>query len=54
MKVFGSIRSLDHLRIWEGVTAQTVDGERTTLAVVDLEPGSTVAEHHHPTSSSAC
>jgi quercetin dioxygenase-like cupin family protein len=47
MSAFGSTGSLEHLRIWGGVTAQAVEGERTTLAVVDLEPGSTVPEHHH-------
>ena len=48
MTAFGSIDEHEHLRIWDGVTAQAVEGERTTLAVVDLEPGSVVAEHHHP------
>ena len=31
----------------EGVNARAVTGERITLAVVDLEPGSTVPEHKH-------
>jgi quercetin dioxygenase-like cupin family protein len=31
----------------EGVTARAVTGERMTLAVVDLEPKSTVPEHKH-------
>ena len=31
----------------EGVHARAVFGERMTLAVVDLEPSSTVPEHHH-------
>ena len=30
-----------------GVTARVVNGERMTLAVVDLEPGAAVPEHHH-------
>jgi len=47
MSVFGGIDRLEHLRIWDGVTAQAVEGERTTLAVVDLEPGATVPEHRH-------
>ncbi|HEU0195161.1 MAG TPA: cupin domain-containing protein [Gaiellales bacterium] len=47
MNTFDSIDGLAHLRIWDGVTVQTVEGERTTLAVVDLEPGSTVPEHRH-------
>jgi len=32
---------------WTGVVARTVDGERLTLAVVELEPGSVVPEHSH-------
>jgi unsaturated pyranuronate lyase len=44
---FSGIDRLDHLRIWDGVTAQAVEGERTTLAIVELEPSSTVPEHRH-------
>jgi quercetin dioxygenase-like cupin family protein len=47
MSAFGGIDRLEHLRIWDGVTAQAVEGERTTLAVIDLEPGSAVPEHSH-------
>jgi quercetin dioxygenase-like cupin family protein len=47
MSAFDGIDGLDHLRIWDGVTVQAVEGERTTLAVVDLEPGSSVPEHSH-------
>jgi quercetin dioxygenase-like cupin family protein len=47
MSAFDGISRLEHLRVWDGVTAQAVEGERTTLAVVDLEPGSTVPEHQH-------
>ena len=47
MTAFDSIEGLDHLRIWDGITAQAIEGERTTLAVIELEPGSTVPEHHH-------
>ncbi|HEY8859759.1 MAG TPA: cupin domain-containing protein [Gaiellales bacterium] len=47
MSAFGGIDRLEHLRIWDGVTAQAVEGERTTLAVIDLEPESSVPEHSH-------
>jgi quercetin dioxygenase-like cupin family protein len=33
--------------IWDGVTARTVQGERITLAYVELEPGAVVPEHRH-------
>jgi quercetin dioxygenase-like cupin family protein len=47
MSAFGGIDTLDHLRIWDGVTAQAVEGERMTLAVIELEPGGAVPEHSH-------
>ena len=47
MAAFGSLDSHEHLRIWDGITAQAIEGERTTLAVIDLEPNTTVPEHHH-------
>jgi quercetin dioxygenase-like cupin family protein len=34
--------------IWDGVAARVVQGEQITLAVVELEPGALVPEHHHP------
>jgi unsaturated pyranuronate lyase len=34
-------------RIWDGVAARSIDGERLTLAVVELDPGSVVPEHRH-------
>ena len=47
MSAFGGIDRVDQLRIWDGVTAQAVEGERTTLAVIELEPQSAVPEHSH-------
>ena len=47
MSAFSGIGRLDHLRIWDGVTAQAVEGDRATLAVVELEPDSAVPEHRH-------
>jgi quercetin dioxygenase-like cupin family protein len=34
--------------IWDRVAARFVQGEHITMAVVELEPGSVVPEHHHP------
>jgi quercetin dioxygenase-like cupin family protein len=45
-----TFRPLGELRpftLRDGVTARVVSGERMTLAVVDLKPGSSVPEHHH-------
>jgi quercetin dioxygenase-like cupin family protein len=47
MSTFGSLRSIPPRRIWEGALARPVDGERVTVAVVELAPGVTVPEHHH-------
>ena len=45
-----SFRPLAEIRphtLRDGVTARALSGERMTLAVVDLGPGSTVPEHQH-------
>lgn len=47
MGAFEGTDRLEHIRIWDGVTVQAVEGERTTLAVVDLDPGANVPEHRH-------
>jgi len=47
MSAFGGIDRIEHIRIWDGVTVQAVEGDRTTLAVVDLEPSANVPEHRH-------
>ena len=44
---YAKLAELEPLAIWPGVVARTVSGDRLTLAVVDLEPNSDVAEHHH-------
>jgi quercetin dioxygenase-like cupin family protein len=40
----------DHppINIWEGVVARRVQGERITLAIVELAPNAIVPEHRHP------
>jgi quercetin dioxygenase-like cupin family protein len=45
-----TFHSLSRLRphlIREGITARVVEGERMTMAVVDLDPGAVLTEHHH-------
>jgi quercetin dioxygenase-like cupin family protein len=44
---FAGVGDLAPQRIWEGVTARAVHGERLTLALVELEPDSVVPEHSH-------
>lgn len=33
--------------IWDGVVVRSVDGERLTLGIVELDPDSVVPEHRH-------
>ena len=47
MSAFGNLSSLDLRRIWDGVHGRVVHGERTTLGVLELDPGSIVPEHQH-------
>jgi quercetin dioxygenase-like cupin family protein len=44
---FADLEGLDAQRIWEGVTGRVVEGERVTLAVIELDPDSVVPEHSH-------
>ena len=47
MSAFDELAGLRPLGIWDGVLARAIDGEEVTLAVVELDPGSVVAEHSH-------
>jgi quercetin dioxygenase-like cupin family protein len=46
-KAFRPLAQLRPYKIWNEVHARVVNGERMTLAVVDLAPNSVVREHHH-------
>jgi unsaturated pyranuronate lyase len=47
MSAFGELTAYAPTRIWDGVVARVVEGERVSFAVVELEPNSLVPEHHH-------
>jgi quercetin dioxygenase-like cupin family protein len=47
MSTFDDLGAIPPRAIWDGVIARTVDGEKLTLAVVELDPGAVVAEHSH-------
>jgi quercetin dioxygenase-like cupin family protein len=47
MSAFEDIEAVGPLRIWDDVVAREIHGQQTTLAVVELEPGALVPEHHH-------
>lgn len=47
MSAFDDVSSLHLRRIWDGVHGRVVHGERITLGVIELDPGSVVPEHSH-------
>ena len=47
MTVFADVDGIPPQRIWDGILARTVHGERLSLAVVELEPDTVVPEHSH-------
>ena len=47
MGAFDDLARIAPLPIWNGIVARLVDGERLTLAVVELDPGAVAAEHAH-------
>jgi quercetin dioxygenase-like cupin family protein len=47
VSAFGDVGSSEPLQIWDGVAAWTVEGDRVTLALIELEPNSVVPEHSH-------
>jgi quercetin dioxygenase-like cupin family protein len=47
MSAFAGQDDLTPLRIWDGVVARPVEGERTTFAIVELDANCSVPEHRH-------
>lgn len=47
MNAFDDVGALPLKRIWAGIHARVVGGERLSLGVVELDPGAVVAEHSH-------
>jgi quercetin dioxygenase-like cupin family protein len=47
VSAFGNVSTLDLQRIWNGVHGRVVSGDRLTLGVIELDPGSVVPEHSH-------
>lgn len=47
MSAYGDLDSASPLPIWEGLIARPVEGEQSTLAVIELEPNVSVPEHSH-------
>jgi quercetin dioxygenase-like cupin family protein len=47
MSTFQPLSELRPYELREGLTARAVKGDRMTLAVVDIQPGAALPEHHH-------
>ncbi len=47
MSTFQALSGLRPHLIREGITARAVEGERMTMAVVDLDSGAVLTEHRH-------
>jgi unsaturated pyranuronate lyase len=47
MTAFHDISNNPRLPIWDGVHAQAIEGERITLALVELQPNILLPEHQH-------
>jgi quercetin dioxygenase-like cupin family protein len=45
-----NLRTIDEVpfqKLWQGISGRIVEGERLTVAVVELEPNGTVPSHRH-------
>ena len=47
MSAFDSVSSLELQRIWDGVHARVLHGERITVGVIELDANGVVPEHSH-------
>ena len=47
MSVFSSFNAQRPIPIWEGIQARAINGQRLTVALVDLAPNTVVQEHRH-------
>jgi quercetin dioxygenase-like cupin family protein len=47
MSALDELAALESFRIWDGVLARSVEGERVSFAVVELDPSIVIPEHRH-------
>ncbi len=47
MSAFDDVRELPPKQIWDGIVARVLNGERLSVAVVELDPGAVLPEHSH-------
>ena len=48
MSAYANLAELQPLPIWTGVLGRAVQGDRITMAVVELAPNTIVPDHDHP------
>jgi len=47
MSVFAGHGEITPLQVWDGVVGHAIEGDRATLAVVELAPNCAIPEHRH-------
>ncbi len=47
MGALDELSGIRPLKVWEGVIARAIEGDRLSLAVIELDPDSVVPEHSH-------
>jgi quercetin dioxygenase-like cupin family protein len=47
MSIYGDLDSSRPIQVWDGLIARPVEGEQSTLAVVEMDPNIAVPEHSH-------
>ena len=47
MNTYQAVAKLKPARIWDGVLARVVNGDRLTIGFVDIDPNVQVPEHRH-------
>ena len=47
MSAFDDLARIAPRQVWDRIVARSVDGERITMAVVELDPGAVASEHAH-------
>jgi quercetin dioxygenase-like cupin family protein len=47
VSAFDHVETIGPQPLWAGLVSRAVHGEQLTLALIELEPGATVAEHSH-------
>jgi unsaturated pyranuronate lyase len=47
MSDLSDLADIPPIQVFDGIRARRVEGERVTLAIVELDPGAVVPEHRH-------